>query len=132
MPSNKFSVRATSYKGRWNYNYKFVEVSFDPQTMERMFNNKESTTALAKHLTKPLNGRRTSLILKHVRRIIKEDLTPRQREVLSLYFNGEKIEREIAEMLGLHQTTVSQHLIYGIKKIRVKLYATPGLERYLP
>jgi len=50
-----------------------------------------------------------------VRAIIDEVLTPRQREVVFLYFFEELNQREIAEKLGISQQSVSEHL-YG--KIR--------------
>ncbi len=43
-------------------------------------------------------------------RIIASDLTPRQREILLLYYVTGLTESRIASQLGISQPTVSQHL----------------------
>ena len=62
-----------------------------------------------------------------IRTIIDEVLTPRQQEVVLLYFLEELNQREIAERLGISQQSVSEHL-YG--KIR-KGHAVGGAVRKL-
>lgn len=55
---------------------------------------------------------RAEALWPEVRAIIQEVLTPRQREVLALYFLQELNQRQIAESLGISQQSVSEHL-YG-------------------
>jgi len=55
---------------------------------------------------------RAEALWPEVRAIIQEVLTPRQREVLTLYFLQELNQRQIAESLGISQQSVSEHL-YG-------------------
>lgn len=45
-----------------------------------------------------------------VRTLIESTLTPRQREVLLLYYYFEKTQEDIAAILQLSQSTVSRHL----------------------
>ena len=55
---------------------------------------------------------RAKALLPTVRAIMDEVLTPRQREVIELYFFEGLNQREIAEQLGISQQSVSEHL-YG-------------------
>ncbi len=55
---------------------------------------------------------RAEALWPEVRAIIQEVLTPRQREVLTLYFLRELNQRQVAESLGISQQSVSEHL-YG-------------------
>jgi RNA polymerase sigma factor (sigma-70 family) len=55
---------------------------------------------------------RARALLPQVRRIIREELTERQREVVELYFLKELNQRQVAERLGISQQSVSEHL-YG-------------------
>lgn len=54
-----------------------------------------------------------------VRRAMERNLIRRQRETMILYYFKRKTQTEIGVILGIHQTTVSQHIRYGIKKLRV-------------
>ncbi|MEJ2746112.1 MAG: sigma-70 family RNA polymerase sigma factor [bacterium] len=56
--------------------------------------------------------------MREVRKVMDNDLTTRQNECLSLYYLQGFRQREIAALLGIHQTTVSQHLQYALKKLR--------------
>lgn len=47
-----------------------------------------------------------------LREILAQELTPKQREVVVLYFCGKLNQRQIAERLGISQQSVSEHL-YG-------------------
>lgn len=47
-----------------------------------------------------------------------ETLTPRQRECLILYAVYEQSQQIIADLLGINQRVVSQHIQYGKRKIR--------------
>lgn len=56
--------------------------------------------------------------MRAVRRAMKRHLTPRQRQCLQLHYLRARSQREIAATLGIHQTTVSQHIRYALKKLR--------------
>ncbi|MFA6244992.1 MAG: sigma-70 family RNA polymerase sigma factor [Candidatus Hydrogenedentales bacterium] len=49
-------------------------------------------------------------VLPVVQELIDAQLTERQKEVLKLYYFCNKTQEDIAEMLGLTQSTVSRHL----------------------
>ena len=55
---------------------------------------------------------RARALLPAVRAVMDEVLTDRQHEVVSLYFLERLNQRQIAEMLGIAQQSVSEHL-YG-------------------
>jgi RNA polymerase sigma factor (sigma-70 family) len=57
-------------------------------------------------------SQRAEALWPEVRAIIQEVLTPRQREVVALYFLGGTNQRQIAGKLGISQQSVSEHL-YG-------------------
>ena len=62
---------------------------------------------------------RAKALLPTVRAIMDEVLTPRQREVIDLYFFEGLNQREIAEKLGISQQSVSEHLYGKERKGRV-------------
>ncbi len=47
--------------------------------------------------------------------IIQNELTPKQRQALMLYFFGQKTQEEIGQIMGIPHQVVSQH-IYGIRR----------------
>lgn len=49
-------------------------------------------------------------VLPHVTQLAETRLTPRQQEVLRLYYFENKTQEEIAAILNLTQSTVSRHL----------------------
>jgi len=55
---------------------------------------------------------RARALMPEVRAILDSALTPRQREVVTLYFFEKLNQREIAERLDISQQSVSEHL-YG-------------------
>ena len=57
-------------------------------------------------------GEQARVLLPELRAIIDQVLTPRQCEVIQLYFFEELNQRQIAERLGISQQSVSEHL-YG-------------------
>ena len=56
--------------------------------------------------------------MRAVRKAMAQRLTPRQNDCLRLYYLRGRPQHEIATLLGIHQTTVSQHLRYAVKKLR--------------
>ena len=55
---------------------------------------------------------RTRAVWPQVRTLIDQVLTPRQRQIVLLFFFEELNQRQIAERLGISQQAVSEHL-YG-------------------
>ena len=49
-------------------------------------------------------------IISVMKRTVSPELTPRQREVMSLYFLEQNTQVQVAEILDISQPTVSQHL----------------------
>lgn len=47
--------------------------------------------------------------------IIRNELTPRQRQAVILYFFGQKTQEEVGQIMGVPHQVVSQH-IYGIRR----------------
>ena len=47
--------------------------------------------------------------------IIENELTPKQRQALILYFFAQKTQEEIGRLMGIPHQVVSQH-IYGIRR----------------
>ncbi|MCX7008938.1 MAG: sigma-70 family RNA polymerase sigma factor [Kiritimatiellaeota bacterium] len=58
-----------------------------------------------------LRLRTTEEIALIVQAVMVTALTPRQRQVLELYYLEERTQVEIATALGINQSTVSQHLV---------------------
>ncbi len=96
----------------------FREIPMDPLAMDTLFtgdrslwdgNGEESET----------RRRFVRKKVAEVMRAMERHLTQRQRETMSLYYFKGKTQTEIGVILGIHQTTVSQHIRYGIKKLRV-------------
>ena len=98
--------------------YKFKEIPFDPAVMEMMF-------PVAPWPEKALERRRkieredyVREKMRQVRRAMNRHLTPRQKECLTLHYLRGYSQERIGERLGIHQTTVSQHIRYALKKLR--------------
>ena len=47
--------------------------------------------------------------------IIENELTPKQRQAVMLYFFGQRTQEEIGRIMGIPHQVVSQH-IYGIRR----------------
>ncbi len=100
------------------YDRNFKEIPMSPSSMDAFFT---SDKALWKG-TDSFLGTRLKLKEKkivEVKTFMAEFLTQRQQEVISLYYFNGKTQTDIGVILGIHQTTVSQHLRYGIKKLRI-------------
>jgi len=66
-----------------------------------------------------------------IRRLIAEVLTERQREIVQLYFFEQKTQQEVAELLGISVSSVSQHLFGKRRANKVVGGAIPRLRREL-
>ncbi len=87
------------------YQYRMVEVSIDPYilshfSIEDGFGEQIRTSGYSEEI---MELRKT--LMNEIYRLIKTILTERQKEVINLRLNG-LTQVEIAEALGIHQTTV--------------------------
>ena len=75
------------------------------------------------------NSEQHSRLKRNLLKAIREELTPRQREVLNLYYSGGKSIREIAELLEVCPSTVFRTL----KRAEQRLFRCLryGAESYL-
>ena len=96
----------------------FHEVPMDPNLMDQLFCREDNLFFQHPGMTKPISSRKKQELIRLIKKIIAEDLTQNQRETMELYFFHSKNETEIGQILNRHQTTISQHLRYGLKKIR--------------
>lgn len=60
----------------------------------------------------------------HLRLAIKQELTPRQRECVTLYFFHQLTEAEIGRQLGVGKSTVCRHLQKAKKRLHRSLRYT--------
>ena len=74
------------------------------------------------------NGESRRRLIKNLRSAMESELTPRQMQILKLYFiDGEK-QCEIAEMLGVNKSTVSRTISRGKTRLhRCLKYGAAGL-----
>jgi DNA-directed RNA polymerase specialized sigma24 family protein len=61
-----------------------------------------------------------------------DGLTPREREVISLVFDGQLDQAKIAELLGVRADVVSMTLARGLRKLRTRLAPDPTTGAALP
>ena len=74
------------------------------------------------------NGVSRRRLIKNLRRAMESELTPRQMQIMKLYFlDGEK-QCEIAEILGVNKSTVSRTISRGKSRLQKCLkYGAAGL-----
>ena len=63
------------------------------------------------------NSTELSRLKRNLIRALKEDVTPRQREVLTLYYAQGLNMREIGERLGVDKSTVSRTIKRGERRL---------------
>ena len=98
--------------------YKFKEVPFDPDLIEIMFPVAAWPEAALEKRRKLEREDYLKEKMRQVRRVMNRHLTPRQRECLTLHYLRGYSQERIAAGLHIHQTTVSQHIRYGLKNLR--------------
>ena len=64
------------------------------------------------------NSAELSRVKRNLLRALKEDVTPRQRQVLLLYYAERMNMREIGERLGVNKSTVSRTIKRGEARLR--------------
>ena len=67
------------------------------------------------------NSEKHRLMLKILRKVILEELTERQREMITLYYFDRANIPQIAEMLGVNRSTVSRTISRGRRNIMEKM-----------
>ena len=74
------------------------------------------------------NGKALQALRSSLARALTEEVTPRQRQVLALYYQGGLSLDEIGQRLDIHRSTVSRTLKRGEDRIRRCLrYGSPAL-----
>ena len=64
------------------------------------------------------NSQEVSYLKKNLIRAIQQDVTPRQRQLLLLYYGQGMNTREIGELLGLHPSSVSRTIQRGEQRLQ--------------
>ena len=64
------------------------------------------------------NSEQLSIVKRNLVRALQEDVTPRQREVLLLYYGHRLNTREIGEKLGVSRSTVARTIKRGEARLR--------------
>ena len=77
----------------------------------------------------PDNDQELSLLKRNLIRALKEDITPRQRETMLLYYGQGLNMREIGQKLGVDKSTISRTIKRGEHRLRRCLRY--GAEAYL-
>ena len=67
------------------------------------------------------NSEKHRLMLKILRKVISEELTERQREMITLYYFDRANIPQIAEKLGVNRSTVSRTISRGRRNIMEKM-----------
>ena len=76
----------------------------------------------------PDNDQELSLLKRNLIRALKEDITPRQRETMLLYYGQGLNMREIGLKLGVDKSTVSRTIKRGERRLqRCLRYGAKGL-----
>ncbi|MFA9380037.1 MAG: RNA polymerase sigma factor [Acetanaerobacterium sp.] len=67
------------------------------------------------------NGKRYDRLRRETLRVMREELTDRQREMLMLYYLGGRNIPQLALQFGLNKSTVSRHISRAKHKIKQKV-----------
>jgi len=97
--------------------YKFKEVPLDPALIDQLFSVPAWDEAAREKRHRIERDTYRDKKMREIRRAMRH-LTPRQKECLTLHYLKGYSQKEIADRLHLHQTTVSQHIRYGLSKLR--------------
>ena len=98
--------------------YLFKEVSIKPSLLESCVFAPDIRRRDEQERGKQERAEYVQTKMREVRRAINRELTPRQKECLMLYYLRGYNQARIAGRLRIHQTTVSQHIFYALKKLR--------------
>lgn len=64
------------------------------------------------------NSQRLERLYRNLRQVREQELTPRQRQVLELYYDRHLTLREIAQELGVHSSTVCRTMQRAKERLR--------------
>lgn len=64
------------------------------------------------------NSEQLARVRRNVMRALQEDVTPRQRECMLLYYKDRLNMRQIAERMGIDKSTVSRNIKRGERRLR--------------
>ncbi|NLY00131.1 MAG: sigma-70 family RNA polymerase sigma factor [Rhodopirellula sp.] len=98
--------------------YRYKEICYDPSVLEAIFPAPVPKDNGEEDERRKERARFVRSKMREVRKAMAWSLTTRQNECLTLYYLHGQPQREIAARLGIHQTTVSQHVQYALKKLR--------------
>jgi len=98
--------------------YRFKEICYDPSVLEAIIPAPMPGDNGEEEERRKDRARFVRSKMREVREAMARNLTARQNECLSLYYLQGHPQREIAARLGIHQTTVSQHIRYALKKLK--------------
>lgn len=66
----------------------------------------------------PDNSEQRERLLRNLRKVMRDELTPRQRQMVEMYYFQKKNIPKIAAELGVNRSTVSRTLSRGKNRIR--------------
>lgn len=66
----------------------------------------------------PDNSEQRERLFRNLHKVMRDELTPRQRQMVEMYYFQKKNIPKIAEELGLNRSTVSRTLYRGMSRIR--------------
>ncbi|MBZ0297472.1 MAG: sigma-70 family RNA polymerase sigma factor [Anaerolineae bacterium] len=99
------------------YDPAFWEVSVDPAILEAVLVDVDSLEALfitpEEAQTSATKAQHKQEAIALIQALIQMHLTPRQQQIIQLYFYDHKTQQEIATELGIPQQVVSKHL-FGV------------------
>lgn len=97
----------------------FWEISVDPQDLDQW--GVEQGLWYESEEERRIRYRRedrSDVLFREIKDIIENELTPRQRDIIRLYFFHEKTQGEIAQIMGISRRVVAQHLFGVYRKGR--------------
>jgi RNA polymerase sigma factor (sigma-70 family) len=100
------------------FDYRYKEISYDPSVLEAIFPAPVPVDTDEEDKRREERARFVRSKMREVKKAMSRHLTSRQDECLTLYYLRGHRQREIASLLRIHQTTVSQHIRYALKKLR--------------
>ena len=100
------------------FDYRYKEISYDPSVLEAIFAAPVPRDNDEEDERRKERARFVRSKMREVKKAMSRHLTSRQDECLTLYYLRGHRQREIAARLGIHQTTVSQHIQYALRKLR--------------
>ena len=102
--------------------YRFWEINVDPHILESVVSDPRFLSGL---LNDPDDKQHDAekehakvQAIEQVRKIIRANLTPRQRQIVELHFYQGRTQQEISEILGVSQQVVSKHLFGALRNGR--------------